>query len=205
MSSGQVERSSLRQWWRSRKRKWPWVVAALVLILFVIAGMFGDPAKKPGETPADKPAMAIPGGLTGMDAASARDRLEALGFGVTIESVDGRAVIVEGNWLVVSAEHRAGGSADDILLRVEKPTEPTTTTTQPPAVVEAPPVTQAPPVTATPPVEVAPVPEQPAEPPSAYYANCAAARAAGAAPLHAGEPGYRAGLDRDGDGVACEK
>jgi hypothetical protein len=37
-----------------------------------------------------------------------------------------------------------------------------------------------------------------------YYANCAAARAAGAAPLHTGDPGYRAGLDRDHDGVACE-
>jgi hypothetical protein len=42
------------------------------------------------------------------------------------------------------------------------------------------------------------------EPADAYYANCSAARAAGAAPIHAGEPGYRAGLDRDGDGVACE-
>src|SRR5262249_44159302 len=31
-----------------------------------------------------------------------------------------------------------------------------------------------------------------------YYANCAEARAAGAAPLHRGEPGYRSGLDRDG-------
>ena len=39
---------------------------------------------------------------------------------------------------------------------------------------------------------------------SAYYASCAAARAAGAAPLHRGDPGYRSGLDRDGDGVACE-
>lgn len=38
----------------------------------------------------------------------------------------------------------------------------------------------------------------------AYFANCAAARAAGAAPIHAGEPGYRGALDRDGDGVACE-
>jgi Excalibur calcium-binding domain len=37
-----------------------------------------------------------------------------------------------------------------------------------------------------------------------YYANCAAARAAGAAPLHRGQPGYRAALDRDNDGVACE-
>ncbi len=37
-----------------------------------------------------------------------------------------------------------------------------------------------------------------------YYANCAAVRAAGKAPLHVGQPGYRAGLDRDHDGVACE-
>jgi micrococcal nuclease len=32
----------------------------------------------------------------------------------------------------------------------------------------------------------------------------AAARAAGAAPLHAGDPGYRSALDRDHDGVAPE-
>lgn len=37
-----------------------------------------------------------------------------------------------------------------------------------------------------------------------YYRNCAAARAAGAAPISAGEPGYRAGLDRDDDGTACD-
>lgn len=37
-----------------------------------------------------------------------------------------------------------------------------------------------------------------------YYSRCAEARAAGAAPLHAGSPGYRPGLDGDGDGVACE-
>lgn len=37
-----------------------------------------------------------------------------------------------------------------------------------------------------------------------YYRNCAAARAAGAAPIYRGQPGYRAPLDADGDGVACE-
>lgn len=36
------------------------------------------------------------------------------------------------------------------------------------------------------------------------YANCAAARAAGAAPVRRGEAGYGAHLDRDNDGVACE-
>ena len=37
-----------------------------------------------------------------------------------------------------------------------------------------------------------------------YYKNCAEARAAGVTPLHEGDPGYRPGLDRDGDGIACE-
>ena len=38
----------------------------------------------------------------------------------------------------------------------------------------------------------------------AYYPNCNAARAAGVAPILAGEPGYRPELDGDSDGVACE-
>lgn len=56
---------------------------------------------------------------------------------------------------------------------------------------------------------VAPTPEPPAPTatpsPSAYYPNCAAVRAAGAAPIYRGDPGYSSSLDRDGDGVACEK
>ena len=37
-----------------------------------------------------------------------------------------------------------------------------------------------------------------------YYSNCSEARAAGAAPIHAGEPGYRPEMDGDSDGIACE-
>jgi hypothetical protein len=37
-----------------------------------------------------------------------------------------------------------------------------------------------------------------------YYSRCSAVRAAGKAPLHVGDPGYRIGLDGDRDGVACE-
>lgn len=36
------------------------------------------------------------------------------------------------------------------------------------------------------------------------YVNCTAARAAGAAPVRRGDPGYGPHLDRDGDGVGCE-
>jgi excalibur domain protein len=56
--------------------------------------------------------------------------------------------------------------------------------------------------------EAAQEPEEPAQPaqkPQAYYRNCAEAKAAGAAPLYQGDPGYRSALDRDHDGVACEK
>ncbi|WP_019203649.1 DUF1524 domain-containing protein [Tsukamurella sp. 1534] len=68
------------------------------------------------------------------------------------------------------------------------PSAPTAPTTRPatPAPRQAVPTTTAPPRTST-------------------YANCAQARAAGAAPLYRGQPGYSAKLDRDGDGVACER
>lgn len=37
-----------------------------------------------------------------------------------------------------------------------------------------------------------------------WYKNCAEARAAGAAPIYRGQPGYSSKLDRDNDGIACE-
>ncbi|WP_432034231.1 excalibur calcium-binding domain-containing protein [Streptomyces antibioticus] len=80
-----------------------------------------------------------------------------------------------------------------------------------------PPVTDAAPVTSEPePAETVtetetettePEPAQSSdepEPADVYYANCDEARAAGAAPVLVGEPGYGSHLDRDGDGVACE-
>ena len=84
----------------------------------------------------------------------------------------------------------------------------------PPAAFVAPPVVA--PADAVPPVdlvpqglpsayaEAPPLPSVEMSPASAYYENCSAARSAGVAPLHAGEPGYSSKLDRDGDGVACE-
>lgn len=50
-------------------------------------------------------------------------------------------------------------------------------------------------------------PAQQAQPQSdgdVYYKNCSAVRAAGKAPIHAGDTGYGKHLDRDGDGVGCE-
>ena len=76
------------------------------------------------------------------------------------------------------------------------PTAPTTRATAAPTTRATTPSTTAAPVTQ--PATTAP------PSPSVYYANCAAARAAGAAPVYRGDPGYGSHLDRDGDGVGCE-
>jgi hypothetical protein len=68
---------------------------------------------------------------------------------------------------------------------------------QPPPRVQ-PTATKPPPATSAPP---APPPSSGGE---VYYPNCDAVRRAGKAPLLRGQPGYRPGLDRDGDGIACE-
>ena len=71
----------------------------------------------------------------------------------------------------------------------------------PPAPAPAPAPT--PPAPAPTPPAPAPTPPAPA-PTEKYYANCAAVRAAGAAPILRGQPGYSSKLDRDGDGIGCE-
>lgn len=55
----------------------------------------------------------------------------------------------------------------------------------------------------------APAPEQvpapvPAQKANVFYQNCSAVRAAGAAPIRVGDPGWDTKFDRDGDGVGCE-
>jgi hypothetical protein len=40
---------------------------------------------------------------------------------------------------------------------------------------------------------------------SVSYANCTEARQAGASNIRRGQPGYASHLDRDNDGLACEK
>ena len=100
------------------------------------------------------------------------------------------------------------GSPEDEKSRPVQPVESITpvptisvapvapTTTEPQIVV--------PPQSQAPPQQVLPsAPVQPANP-EVYYKNCSAAKAAGAAPVHAGDPGYRSALDRDGDGIGCE-
>lgn len=97
-----------------------------------------------------------------------------------------------GLW-VTRAEH-------DAMARVLAGCQDTTT----PAGQEASAPAPADPPAAPAPPDAVPAAPAPAAPTSVYYANCAAARAAGAAPLRAGQPGYREQMDGDRDGVACE-
>jgi len=53
-------------------------------------------------------------------------------------------------------------------------------------------------------VQAARQPTRTRQPANPTYANCTAVRAAGAAPIRAGEPGFEAKFDRDNDGVGCE-
>lgn len=124
--------------------------------------------------------------------------------------------------LLLIAAAAGGGEDEDRPVSVVG--EVATTLTLPLAsTVPAPPVTQAPTTEATAPATTrAPATTVPAttaatapattaatsppatRPASVYYANCTAARAAGAAPVYRGEPGYGSHLDRDNDGVGCE-
>jgi hypothetical protein len=76
------------------------------------------------------------------------------------------------------------------------------------------PTTQPPPVQPTgTPTKITPTTKPGDKPPTLptwlptrfYFRNCEEAKAAGVAPIKRGEPGYSRRLDRDGDGVACDK
>ncbi len=83
-------------------------------------------------------------------------------------------------------------------LKEAATTTTSTTTTTTTTSTTAPPPTEAP--AAAPPPSEDPTPA----PASVYFENCDAARAAGAAPVRRGDPGYAPHLDGDNDGIGCE-
>lgn len=97
--------------------------------------------------------------------------------------------------------------------RVKSPSERAPVAVQPVAVQPAAPQWVAPQPAAPRPVAPQPAASPPVVPQwdydssagSVYYRNCDAARAAGAAPIEHGAPGYRPALDGDHDGTACDK
>ncbi|HVV38341.1 MAG TPA: excalibur calcium-binding domain-containing protein, partial [Acidimicrobiales bacterium] len=149
--------------------------------------------------------------------------IKRAGFKHKVEVVGGGTfgVVVKSHWMVCEQLPAAGQalkeaprvtvsrSCDSGTKRARGTAVKVSTTTT--STTTAPPPTTAPPTTTPPPLsdatyDAVPTTDSNSPPPPSdvYYANCDAARAAGAAPLSRGEPGYRSGLDRDGDGVACE-
>jgi outer membrane biosynthesis protein TonB len=142
----------------------------------------------------------------------------------------GRAVLAVGTGLIVLTLTGACAAPETTPAAAPVTVAPAATTTPPPAATSTPPpkasakpskpvgLLSVPPTTKPklPAVTKKPTTKKPTVKPTTrrtttkppaevYYANCDAVRAAGAAPIHAGDPGYSRKLDRDGDGVGCEK
>ncbi|OAA28235.1 PASTA domain-containing protein [Frankia sp. EI5c] len=197
----------------------------LVMALIGGCGSASDGAVEAASSPTAGSGQVQVPDVLGLDLNEAKDRL---GPDLDAKSVDAtgrdRMQIIDSNWQVVQQDP-TGGSAvpkgTTVTLHVVKEGESVSPTASPTATATpsgAPPVPQV--ADSQPPPAPAPAPTtRPADPlppadnpppandnPPAdpYYANCDAVRAAGAAPLHRGEPGYRSRLDRDGDGTACD-
>lgn len=145
------------------------------------------------------PPVTVPVDLAGKTAGTVEQQLRALGFtAIRYLGPDGSPVTLDPSWTVVSVDSAGQALSRDswINIRVDKPAPP-----PPPPAPKTTPKTTPKPV--PPPKTQQPAPPKP--PAAAYYANCAAAKAAGAAPVYRGQPGYGRHLDRDGDGVGCER
>lgn len=139
---------------------------------------------------------------------------------VVSEDPVGKTVVAEGSTIKLGVKHLTDETATP--TPTPTPTQapvplvaPVAPEVQAPPVVVAPVAPPAPPVVeaqpaplapvAPPVVEAPPVVAPPVAPAAVSYANCAAVRAAGAAPIHSSQPGYGRHLDRDGDGWGCDK
>lgn len=124
------------------------------------------------------------------------------GFKVTAQDAVGEGVSTSTTITLTVAESAV---ASLVMTPDESPSatpEPEVTPEPEPASEEPQEASDAPEVEEEP-AAPAPAP-QPVRAPTQMYSSCAQARAAGAAPLYEGDPGYNPRLDRDKDGVACE-
>lgn len=152
---------------------------------------WGSPPPKP---PTDKRRLLIAGG--GAGAVLLAIALGSMGSGS--DSATPTAATVTKTMTVTASPTTVTETVPPAISTV------TVTEAAPPVPFFEPPASESQPLPPAPEALPSIVPLVPQIPSSVHYGSCAAARAAGAAPLYVGEPGYRSGLDRDGDGVACE-
>ena len=181
----------MKAFWQARKKwqKWTIVIVALGLLGGVMS-LF-DPN--------------IPN-VVGQDLPAAVKTLNEAGYkSISMYDESGKILYSSEDYVVTAQDPAQGKTATSKTIKLTakakvKPTPSPTPTTKSPSPT---PTTTSPTPTPTPePTSEAPAP---APEPEVFYKNCAAARAAGAAPIYRGQPGYRSKLDADGDGIACDK
>ncbi|SQI34602.1 calcium-binding protein [Rhodococcus coprophilus] len=163
-----------------KRRKWPWAVGAGFVGLMALGAAVGE------EQPA--PASSSVVSTTTSSAAPTTTTARSTTTTTTLRTT-------------TPAPATTTEAPVPLVPQIETTTSTTTEYTPPAApAYTPPPVTQ---YTPPPMTEYTPPPEPPE--PVASYKNCSEARAAGAAPILRGEPGYAPHLDRDKDGIACDK
>ena len=206
-----------------------WFLALALVLTPALAGCDQASAKKTAspEVTTTQTTIEVPD-VVGLKGDAAVDALEKAGLteDPTFKDVDGKeSVWKKSNWSVTAQDPAAGEqvAADrEITLTVTHDSahaeasakasasaaaaaEAAEKAAQEKAAQEAQQAEEAAQEQAQEPAQEPEEPAQPAQKPQAYYRNCAEAKAAGAAPLYQGDPGYRSALDRDHDGIACEK
>lgn len=201
---GFVNEEILMAW--SRWKRWQKWTAGIVGALFALGVMGSSVEKK------------VPN-VVGSSLPDAVQVLKTEGFGtVSVTDEHGASVLKShfADGFQVTAQAPGAGVkakvSKAISLTVRATPAPASLVSHKPTPSASPTPSPSPSTTPTPspePTTAEPTPEPTAQPEpapqQAYYSSCREAKAAGAAPLYRGDPGYRPGLDRDSDGVACEK
>ena len=202
-----------------------WLVALVIVLVPAVSGCDDSAAHEaaPASAAATTPAAVEVPDVVGMKGDDAADALKKAGLSKSPSYTDAdgeESVWAPGNWSVTAQDPAAGEQVpadQEITLTVNHDSadaaasasaaaEATEQAAQEEPAQEEP--AQEEPAQEEPAQPEAPAQEpqsEPEEQADAYYANCTEAKAAGAAPMYRGSPGYRADLDRDHDGIACDK
>lgn len=199
---GFIDEEILMAFW-SRWKRWQKWTAGIVGALFAL-GVMGSFVEK--EVP----------NVVGSSLPDAIQVLKTEGFGTVSVTDEHGATVLNSHYadgFQVTAQAPGAGIkakvSKGVSLTVRATSAPASLVSHKPTPSTSPSPTPSSSPSSIPTPSPEPTPEPPAQPEpapqQAYYSSCREAKAAGAAPLYRGDPGYRSGLDRDGDGVACEK
>ncbi|BDB61649.1 excalibur calcium-binding domain-containing protein [Rhodococcus sp. RDE2] len=164
-----------------KRRKWPWALGAGLVGLVALGAAVGDEEPKTETTSV----------VSTTSSSVAPTTTTAKPTTTTPRTTTPAPTTTSDSPTVVPLVPQVGTTVDETTTEYTPPPAPAYT---------PPPVTQY-----TPPPVTQYTPPPPVQQPSASYENCAEARAAGVAPILKGEPGYGTHLDRDKDGIACDK